>query len=215
MLAMAMAARNSGGIVIAEVRQLAAKGTLPMRAVKVPGALVDYAYVDPEQRQTYATRYSPYYAGAMRRPAPAPGGDALALDVRKVLARRSLLEFRPGDICNLGFGVSQGIGAVAFEEGIADQLVLTVEQGSSGRARRRQRRRRQLQLPGDARPAVDVRFYDGGGLDVTSLSFAESTRTERQRPRLRGRVRPRGSPTSARERRRSASSGMLTSRRSS
>ena len=172
MLAMAMAARNSGGIVIAEVRQLAAKGSLPMRDVKVPGALVDYVYVDPEQRQTYATRYSPYYAGAMRRPAPAPG--ALPLDVRKVLARRSLLEFKAGDICNLGFGVSQGIGAVAFEEGVADQLVLTVEQGIFGG----------VPVGGNEggagfnyqamldQPSM-FDFYDGGGLDVTSLSFAE------------------------------------------
>jgi propionate CoA-transferase len=174
MLAMAMAARNSGGIVIAEVRQLAARGTLPMRDVKVPGALVDYVYVDPEQRQTYATLYSPYYAGAVRRPAPAPGAGALPLDVRKVLARRSLLEFRPGDTCNLGFGVSQGIGAVAFEEGIADQLVLTVEQGIFGG----------VPVGGNEggagfnyqamldQPSM-FDFYDGGGLDVTSLSFAE------------------------------------------
>ena len=46
MLDMAMAARNSGGIVIAQVRQLARRGSLPQRDVKVPGALVDYVYVD-------------------------------------------------------------------------------------------------------------------------------------------------------------------------
>ena len=38
MLAMAMAARNSGGIVIAQVRELARRGSLPLRDVKVPGA---------------------------------------------------------------------------------------------------------------------------------------------------------------------------------
>ncbi len=47
MLAMAMAARNSGGIVIAQVRQLATRGSLGMRDVKVPAALVDHVYVDP------------------------------------------------------------------------------------------------------------------------------------------------------------------------
>ena len=70
MLAMAMAARNSGGIVIAQVRQLATRGSLRMRDVKVPGALVDHVYVDPDQWQTYITRDSPYYAGAIRRPGP-------------------------------------------------------------------------------------------------------------------------------------------------
>jgi propionate CoA-transferase len=174
MLAMAMAARNSAGIVIAEVRQLAARGTLSGRAVKVPGALVDYVYVDPGQTQTYATRYSPYYAGALRRPAPAADVAPIALDVRKVIARRSLLEFRSGYICNLGFGISQEIGAVAFEEGIADQLVLTVEQGIFGGvpvAGKEGGAGFNYQAMLDQPSMFD--FYDGGGLDITSLSFAE------------------------------------------
>src|SRR4051794_121046 len=85
MLAMAMAARNSGGKVIAQVRQLATRGGLGMRDVKVPAALIDHVYVDAEQWQTYITRDSPYYAGALRRPVtPEP---PLPLDVRKVIAR--------------------------------------------------------------------------------------------------------------------------------
>jgi propionate CoA-transferase len=175
MLAMAMAARNSGGIVIAQVKQLAAAGALPARSVDVPGALVDYVLVDPDQTQTYATGYSPYYAGALRRPAVASAPPPL--DVRKVIGRRSLLEFAPGDICNLGFGISQGIGAIAFEEGIADQLVLTVEQGIFGG----------VPVAGNEggagfnyqamieQPSM-FDFYDGGGLDVASLSFAEVDR---------------------------------------
>ncbi len=172
MLSMAMAARNSGGIVIAQVRQLATRGSLRMRDVKVPGALVDYVYVEPDQWQTYITRDSPYYAGALRRPIrPEP---PLPLDVRKIIARRSLLEFPPGAICNLGFGISQIIGRVAWEEGITDQLVLTVEQGIFGG----------VPVAGNEGGAgfnyqamIDepymFDFYDGGGLDVASLSFAE------------------------------------------
>jgi propionate CoA-transferase len=169
---MAMAARNSGGIVIAQVRQLASRGSLPMREVKVPGALVDHVYVDPGQWQTYITRDSPYYAGAMRQPPVAQ--DPLPLDVRKVIARRSLLEFPPGAICNLGFGISQLIGRVAWEEGITDRLVLTVEQGIFGG----------VPVAGNEGGAgfnyqamIDqpymFDFYDGGGLDIASLSFAE------------------------------------------
>jgi propionate CoA-transferase len=175
MLAMAMAARNSGGIVIAEVHRLARAGTLPMRAVKVPGALIDYVYVDPDQTQTYATAYSPYYAGALRRPATA--APPPPLDVRKIIGRRSLLEFRAGDICNLGFGISQGIGAIAFEEGIADRLVLTVEQGIFGGvpvAGNEGGAGFNYQAMLDQPSMFD--FYDGGGLDVASLSFAEVDR---------------------------------------
>ena len=94
--------------------------------------------------------------------------------MRKIIARRSLLEFPPGAICNLGFGISQLIGRVAWEEGITDQLVLTVEQGIFGG----------VPVAGNEGGAgfnyqamIDqpymFDFYDGGGLDVASLSFAE------------------------------------------
>jgi propionate CoA-transferase len=138
----------------------------------VPGARIDHVYVDPDQWQTYITRDSPYYAGKVRRPVtPEP---PLPLDIRKIIARRSLLEFPRGAICNLGFGISQLIGRVAWEEGITDQLVLTVEQGIFGGA----------PVAGNEGGAgfnyqamIDqpymFDFYDGGGLDVASLSFAE------------------------------------------
>jgi propionate CoA-transferase len=167
-----MAARNSGGIVIAQVRRLARRGSLPLRDVKVPAALVDHVFVDPDQWQTYITQDSPYYAGALRKPATAEAPPPL--DVRKIIARRSLLEFPPGAICNLGFGISQLIGRVAWEEGITDRLVLTVEQGIFGG----------VPVAGNEGGAgfnyqamIDqpymFDFYDGGGLDVASLSFAE------------------------------------------
>jgi propionate CoA-transferase len=138
----------------------------------MPGALVDIVVVDPQQTQTYATPYSPYYAGRLRR--PAVGHAPVPLDVRKVIARRSLLEFPRGAICNLGFGISQLIGRVAWEEGVTDQLVLTVEQGIFGG----------VPVAGNEGGAgfnyqamIDqpymFDFYDGGGLDIASLSFAE------------------------------------------
>lgn len=175
MLAMAMAARNSGGIVIAQAKRLAAADSLPAREVVVPGALVDYAYLDQEQSQTYTTDHSPYYSGALRRPPTADRPPPL--DVRKVIARRSLLQFRPGDICNLGFGISQLIGAIAWEEGISGRLTLTVEQGIFGG----------VPVTGNDGGAgfnfqamIDqpymFDFYDGGGLDIASLSFAQVDR---------------------------------------
>ena len=172
MLAMAMAARNSGGIVIAQVRDLAPRGSLPLRDVKVPGALVDHVLVDAEQWQTYITQDSPYYAGVRRK--PVTDEPPLPLDVRKIIARRSLLEFPRGAICNLGFGISQLIGRVAWEEGITDQLVLTVEQGIFGGvpvAGNEGGTGFNYQAMIDQPYMFD--FYDGGGLDVASLSFAE------------------------------------------
>jgi len=173
MLAMAMAARNSGGIVVAQAKRLAAAKSMPARSVVVPGALVDLAYLDPGQTQTYITTHSPYYSGELRRPA-ADADAPPALDVRKVIARRSLLEFRSGDICNLGFGISQLIGAIAWEEGIEDRLVLTVEQGIFGGvpvAGNEGGAGFNYQAMIDQPSMFD--FYDGGGLDIASLSFAQ------------------------------------------
>ena len=172
MLPMAMAARNSAGIVIAQAKRRVPAGTLKPRSVRVPGALIDYAYVDPDQTQTYLTDYSPYYAGAERMAATAD--EPTTLDVRKIIARRALLEFAPGDVCNLGFGISQEIGSIAREEGIEDLLLLTVEQGVFGGVPAGG-------MDGGAgfnyqalidQPSM-FDFYDGGGIDVASLSFAE------------------------------------------
>jgi propionate CoA-transferase len=174
-LALAMAAHNNGGRVIAQVADVVSRGSLRPADVRIPGALIDTVVTAPEQRQTYKTRFSPFYSGRLRTPAPASG--PTPLDARKVIARRSLMEFKRGDICNLGFGISQQIGSIASEEGIADLLTLTVEQGIFGG------------IPAhgsDGGAGVNFQarleqpsmfdFYDGGGLDIASLSFAQIDR---------------------------------------
>ncbi len=173
MLSMAMAAHNSGGIVIAQVKYIAAKGSLPIRDVKIPGALVNYVYKDPNQSQTYNTLYSPFYAGALHQ-ADSDDQSPIPFGIRKAMARRALLEFAPGYICDLGFGISQDIGRIAHEEGVIDLLSLTVEQGVFGG----------IPVGGlDGGAGINYGalidqpymfdFYDGGGLDLASLSFAE------------------------------------------
>lgn len=170
MLSMAQATHRNGGIVIVQVARLAQKGTLAAKQVKIPGMLVDLVVVDPNQRQTYAMDYSPSYAGEIK----VPLGEItpLPLDPRKVIARRAALELLPGSICNLGSGVSTGIATIAAEEGIVDEIVLTNEQGLIGGV-----------PSSDAGAAVNYTsiidqpyqfdFYDGGGLDLAFLSFAE------------------------------------------
>src|SRR5581483_1905933 len=68
MLSMAQATRRCGGIVIVQVKRIAKAGTLPAKQVKIPGILVDLAVVEPAQRQTYETYYSPAYAGELKIP---------------------------------------------------------------------------------------------------------------------------------------------------
>jgi propionate CoA-transferase len=172
MLSMAQATRRCGGLVIVQVKRLARRGTLPGKTVKIPGMLVDAVVVMPDQKQTYQTFYDPAFAGEMR--IPLDSFPSLALDERKIVARRCAMELTPGAICNVGAGVCTGIGLVAAEEAILDAITLTNEQGIIGGA------------PASGLDAGAGRnyaamidqpyqfdFYDGGGLDVAFLSAVE------------------------------------------
>ncbi len=172
MLSMAQAARNAGGIVIAQVKRLANRGTLPPKQVKVPGMLVDFIVVAPEQTQTYFTAHDPAYAGELKVPLSELA--KLSFSPRKVIARRAALELFPNAICNLGSGVSTGIASIAAEEGALDAVVLTNEQGLIGGAPATGNE------PGAGRnyhamidQPYQFDFYDGGGLELAFLSFAE------------------------------------------
>ena len=175
MISMAQATRRAGGVVIVQVKRMANRGTLPGKQVKIPGMLVDFVVVEPEQRQTYSTVYSPALAGELRQPMSA--FEPLPLDPRKVVARRGAMELFSGAICNLGSGISTGIGTIGAEESILDQIVLTNEQGLIGGAPATGTE------TGGARnfwamidQPYQFDFYDGGGLDLAFLSFAQVDR---------------------------------------
>ena len=99
---------------IAQVKRMALRGTLPPKQVKIPGMLVDLIVVDPEQTQTFFTVHDPAYAGEVK--VPLGNIAALPFSVRKIVARRAALELYSGAICNLGSGISTGI-AVAGRRG--------------------------------------------------------------------------------------------------
>ncbi len=172
MLAMAQATRRAGGIVIVQVKRMARRGTLPGKHVKIPGILVDFVVVDPEQRQTYATYYDPSYSGELR----VPDGDiqSLPFGPRKVMVRRAAMELFPGAVCNLGAGVSTGLSTIAAEEGLLDAAILTNEQGLIGGAPIMGRDSGGGQnFAAMIEQPAQFDFYDGGGLDLAFLSFAE------------------------------------------
>ena len=131
-LAIAMAVRNSGGIVIAQVERVVESGSLNPRQVKVPGILVDCVVVAKPQNhwQTFATNYNPAFSSEIRvRVGSEP---AMEMSERKIIARRAAFELKPNCVVNLGIGMPEGIAAVANEEKIIDLITLTAEPGVIG-----------------------------------------------------------------------------------
>jgi len=174
-LAIAMAAKNSGGLVIAQVERLAADRSLPPRDVQIPGALVDCVVLaQPENHlQTYATPYNAAFSGRIR--VPLDTIPALPLDDRKVIARRCAFELPPGGIVNLGIGMPEGVAAVAAEEKVLQYVTLTAEPGILGGMPQSG-----LDFGAALNPDSIIHqnqqfdFYDGGGLDLAVLGMAEA-----------------------------------------
>ena len=171
-VSLAQAAKNSGGIVIAQVKYLSEERAHP-KDVVIPGIYVDYIVVDSCQKQTCERVYDPALAGNVRT--PFDNVPVLEMGQRKIVARRAAKELKKGAVINLGVGMPDGIASVAMEEGYLDTLHFTVEQGIIGG----------MPMGGiifgvshNADAMVDqtlqFNFYDGGGLDTAFLGMAQA-----------------------------------------
>ena len=174
-LALAMAAKNSGGLVIVQVERIADRGTLNSRQVKIPGILVDCVVLSkPENHcQTFSEVYNPSFSGEVK--IPMQSIPPMELGPRKIIARRAAFELTPNSIVNLGIGMPEGVASVANEEKVIEYLTLTTEPGTIGG------------MPngglnfGTATnmdclidQPYQFDFYDGGGLDTAFLGAAEA-----------------------------------------
>jgi propionate CoA-transferase len=174
-LPIAQAARNSGGMVIAQVRRILDEPIPPQR-VRVPGILVDHLVLSQEGEHdlTFAEAFNSAYCEACPNDDSAIEIAALPAGVRRMIAARACNEMRPGDVVNLGIGMPEGIARIAAERGLLSQITLTVESGPIGGMPAGG-----LSFGASHYPQAIVDqpaqfdFYDGGGLDFAALGAAQ------------------------------------------
>ncbi|MGI6403589.1 MAG: acyl CoA:acetate/3-ketoacid CoA transferase [Oscillospiraceae bacterium] len=175
-LAVAQAAKNSGGIVIVQVEYLAKAGSLNPKEVKIPGILVDYVVVATQKDacwQAEGVYYEPAFSGQIKKPLSAIA--PLPFSERKAMVRRCAMELRCGDVVNLGVGIPADVANVVSEEGFIDEITLTAESGAVGGV--------PSPLPNfgsSYNPEASMNhgdmfdLIDGGGLDITFLGMGEA-----------------------------------------
>ncbi len=169
---MALAARNTGGTVIAQVKRVAKAGSIRAHDVTVPGILVDVIVEAPDQLQTTATQYDPAISGELIR--PVDSFQNAEFNIGKVIARRVATEMQPGWAVNIGFGISANVPRIFVEEGCHGDVTWMIEQGAVGGV-----------------PLLDFKFgcsanaeafvasphqfcyFQAGGFDCSLLSFLE------------------------------------------
>lgn len=175
-LAIAQAAHNSGGQVIAQVARIEDRPFAP-HTVHVPGILVDRIVVAEAQdhQQTFAEASNPgYYSALPENFEMATALATLPPGPRRIIAARACDEVPDGAIANLGIGMPEGIARIAAERGILDRFTLTVESGPIGGIPAGG-----LSFGASLYPEAIVDqpaqfdFYDGGGLDFAALGLAQ------------------------------------------
>jgi propionate CoA-transferase len=171
-LPIAQAAKNHGGIVIAQVESVVDRMPDP-KSVRVPGILVDYVVTSGgvQHDQTFGTVFTEDFVKTSDGSFPLP---AMPFSERKIIGQRTLREIRAGDIVNLGIGLPESVAMVAAETGRLSEFTLTVESGPTGGMPASGLSFGCSRFPEaiiDQPSQFD--FYDGGGLDIAVLGAVE------------------------------------------
>jgi propionate CoA-transferase len=171
----ALAVRNNGGVVIAQVKRLAKSGTLKPQHVLVPGILVDVIVVAPDQMQTTQTAYEPAISGELFR--PLSSFEIPDFGVPKVIARRVAQELRHGEAVNIGFGISANVPRILIEEGRHGDVTWVIEQGAVGGVPLTDF---QFGCAANAEAIMSsphqFTYFQGAGFDASLLSFLQIDR---------------------------------------
>lgn len=185
---LALAARNSGGKVIVQVKERLPKGALKAREVRIPSAWVDAIVVDPQQSTSYAIPFDPAFSGELTGTARAQSeaedhkrelaASQETFSERQAVARRAYQElFNTGKdrpVINYGVGVPDAVAKLIAARNEQHRIYQTIEHGTYGGTLM------DGELFGYARnatamldAATQFDFYGGGGLDIAFLGFGE------------------------------------------
>lgn len=186
-LAQAQAVRNSGGIVIVQVLEVAKAGSLPLASVRIPGFLVDYVVVAKAEDhwQTYGEEFNPTYSGQWLAGVSTFAANDEPVSAKRIVARRALLELLDLTaekdrisplVVNLGIGTPEWVAREARLNGLSSGhgFTLTVESGAAGGFPAGGHSFGATQYP-DALLTQAEQFdhYDGGGIDIAFLGFGQ------------------------------------------
>ena len=170
MLSIAQSAKVNKGIVIAQVKRINDSHCDPGQ-VKVPGIFIDYVVVEPDQEMTFLTPFDP---ALVKRDVPYEAEELNLEGVKRLVSRRAALELRPDTFVNLGYGMSDGVPIVAQQEDITDQLVFMIEQGAiAGIPTTGLNFGAMFNPSAIIDDAYQFDFFQGGGLDMAFLGFAQ------------------------------------------
>lgn len=171
-LPIAQAARNHGGIVIAQVESVIDRIADP-KSVRVPGILVDYIVTSGGEMhdQTFGEVFDEAFVVTADE---LVGIAPMSFSERKIIGARALAEIHAGTIVNLGIGLPEAVAAVAAETNRLQDITLTVEAGPIGGVPASGLSFGCSYFPEAVidQPA-QFDFYDGGGIDVSVLGAGE------------------------------------------
>lgn len=180
-LALAQAARNSGGIVICQVRDIVEDGEILPRDVTVPAALIDYVVITSDATAFHRQSDSVVDDAGLISGVIADEALAQLLSSREVaparmeIGRRGIALVQPGDIINVGTGIpGDTIGVALAEAGLLSQVTMSIESGVYGGVPMGGTDFGAAQHPSAIiSHSAQFDFYTGGGVDIAFMGVGQ------------------------------------------
>src|SRR5699024_7342817 len=126
----ASAARQNGGKVIVQVKEIIKKGDYKPSDVFIPSELVDYVVVNKNpkyHKQVIQTYYDPALSGHHR--IVQSKESFLEFGSRKIILRRSAQFLKPGHAVSIGYGINNELSNVLREEQAEELVKLNIDTG--------------------------------------------------------------------------------------